>query len=353
MNMTKHRTWALALLAFLAVFLLANFVIWKSFTADMLNAGEYVTPDLVRLSYLSGSTIRRKAGCTLPKQHIESAQFSGQRVDVLTVGDSFSNKKEVGPNQLYQDWLATERSLTVMNARPLGGLDEVETVIALLNSGYLDRVRPRAVILETAERYCIGRYAGDLDFGLTRPRRELEAEYGKPEAEPGLPVPGFVNMSNVKFLANSVLYKFSANAFFSQVYAKDLVAPFFSVPRDRRLLFFREELSSIPFATEHSVGLLNENLNELAQRLKKKGITLYFMPAANKYTIYSGYLADPAHPKSVFFELLRGLPKRYVFVDTKAILQEEVKKGEKDVYYPDDTHWSWKAAKKIAESMKF
>lgn len=353
MNMTKHRTWAFAFLAVLAVFLAANFVIWKSFTADMLNAGEYVTPDLVRLAYVSGSTLRRKAGCTLPKRHIESAEFSGQRVDVLTIGDSFSNKGEVGPNQLYQDWLATEHNLTVMNVRPLNGLDEFETLIVLLNSGYLDLVRPHAVILETAERYCIGRYTGGVDFGLTKPRGEIEEQYGRPEGKHSLPVMSFVNMSNVKFLANSILYKFSANAFFSQVYIKDLSAPFFSVPRARRLLFFREELSSIPFATARSVGVLNENLNVLAQRMKKKGITLYFMPAANKYTIYSDYIVDNPYPRSVFFELLRGLPKHYVFVDTKAILLEEVKKGEQDVYYPDDTHWSWKASKKIAESMKF
>ena len=55
----------------------------------------------------------------------------------------------------------------------------------------------------------------------------------------------------------------------------------------------------------------------------------------------------------MFFELLREQPKEYVFVDTKKLLTEEVNKGEKDVYYADDTHWSWKASKKIAESMKF
>jgi hypothetical protein len=53
----------------------------------------------------------------------------------------------------------------------------------------------------------------------------------------------------------------------------------------------------------------------------------------------------------LFFELLRPQLKEYRFIDTKKLLVEEVNKGEKDVYYSDDTHWSWKAAKKIAENM--
>jgi hypothetical protein len=77
------------------------------------------------------------------------------------------------------------------------------------------------------------------------------------------------------------------------------------------------------------------------------------MPPADKYTIYSEYIANNPYPPSTFFELLRPLPKKYIFVDTKAVLSQAVKNGEKDIYYSDDTHWSWKASKLIAESMRF
>jgi hypothetical protein len=270
------------------------------------------------------------------------------------VGDSFSNMKALGKDTMYQDWLATLHDLSVMNVPPIEGpADEVGTLIVLLNSGYLDRVRPRAVILECVERHCIDSLSGTLDFTLNKDQADLERALKRPEWNMTPPTVGFVNTSNFKFLRNLVLYRFSPHAFFSQVYMKNLSRSLFSVPRDKRLLFFDEDLTSIPLATAGTVAALNNNLNTLAAKLKKRNITLYFLPAPNKYTIYSDYIIDNPYPKSVFFELLRGLPKNYVFVDTKTMLAEEVKKGEKDVYFPDETHWSCKAAKKIAESMKF
>jgi hypothetical protein len=99
--------------------------------------------------------------------------------------------------------------------------------------------------------------------------------------------------------------------------------------------------------------MLNANLNTIAKRFREKGITLYFMPAADKYTMYSRYILNNPYPESVFFELLRKEPRDYVLVDTKNLLNELIEKGEQDVYYSDDTHWSWKASRKIAESMRF
>jgi hypothetical protein len=351
--MAKHKTWALAFVAVFASFLALNFVISRCFTAEMLNAGEYYTPDLVRLGYIVGSTMRRKPECTLPRRHVHSAQYAGQHVDVVTVGDSFSNMKDIGRDTLYQDWLATVHGLTVVNVPPFTGLNELKTVIVLLNSGYFDRVRPRFIILECVERHCINDLSGNIDFTLTENSAEVEKELKRPEWDLTPPTVGFVNTSNFKFLANLVLYHFSPNAFFSQVYVKKLSASLFSVPRDKRLLFFFEDLTSIPLANDRSVRTLNDNLNTLALKLKRKKISLYFVPAPNKYTIYSDYIVHNPYPKSVFFELLRPLPKHYLFVDTKTMLAEEVKKGEKDVYFADETHWSCKASKKIAESMKF
>jgi hypothetical protein len=51
--------------------------------------------------------------------------------------------------------------------------------------------------------------------------------------------------------------------------------------------------------------------------------------------------------------VLRPLPRRYTLIDTKAILAEELRKGVKDVYYADDTHWSWKASEAIFKVVTF
>jgi hypothetical protein len=80
------------------------------------------------------------------------------------------------------------------------------------------------------------------------------------------------------------------------------------------------------------------------------------MPAVDKYELYRDLVveADSARaPRSVFFQELRKLPKIYRFIDTKALLEEELKHGELDIYYADDSHWSWKAPQKIFETERF
>ena len=48
---------------------------------------------------------------------------------------------------------------------------------------------------------------------------------------------------------------------------------------------------------------------------------------------------------------MESLPKDYVFINTKKILLDELERGEKDVFFKDDTHWSWKASKAIFEKV--
>lgn len=77
------------------------------------------------------------------------------------------------------------------------------------------------------------------------------------------------------------------------------------------------------------------------------------MPAVDKYNLYSPYIVSNKYPQSIFFEYLETLPKNYVFINTKKILLEELKKGEKDIFYADDTHWSYKANDIIINDIEF
>jgi hypothetical protein len=73
------------------------------------------------------------------------------------------------------------------------------------------------------------------------------------------------------------------------------------------------------------------------------------MPAVNKYDLYSDYISDNRQPNDPFFGTIRPLEKNYLFVDTKDILEKELIKGELDIFYSDDTHWSFKASKAIVQ----
>jgi hypothetical protein len=351
--MNAYKKWSVLLIAALALLIIVNFMIWKFFTEDILSSEKYCNGGLDRMAYVTGSKHYRKYESTLPRKHIENADYTGQHVDIVTLGDSFSNAKN-GKDPFYQDWIASQHDLDVLNVQPLRGKTQFETTIVLLNSGYLAKVRPRFLILESVERFCCTTdLSRNVDFHATMTLEAVEQYYRDAKCISNYPKINFINTGNSKLVLNTILYKFSDHAFYSHVYARDLTTALFSVKNDHRLLFLDEDVKNIQAANEQTVIKLNKNLNVLASLLAKQGITLYFMPVADKYNIYRDYIINNPYPKSTFFELIRPLPKKYIFIDTKAILSQAIMDGEKDIYYADDTHWSWRGVKKIAQNMRF
>jgi hypothetical protein len=143
------------------------------------------------------------------------------------------------------------------------------------------------------------------------------------------------------------MYNFSDNAFGSHVFQRDLDRPLFSVAKARRLLFYDFDIYVLSFTTPEIIAQINDNMNRVADLLEKKGIGLIFMPVVSKYDLYSEFITGNPYPKSTFFEALRPLPKKYTFIDTKSPLLEEVRRGEKDIFFADDTHWTWKASDRV------
>ena len=161
------------------------------------------------------------------------------------------------------------------------------------------------------------------------------------------------NNKNFKAFKNNIKFRFNIYGKYSGVYLSELNQNFFTSKDNNSLLFFHEDIQNIVKTNKNTVKKLNQNLNQLAKILKKKNIKLYFMPVVDKYNLYSKYIVNNPYPKSQFFELLRELPKEYEFIDTKKILREELEKGVKDLYYSDDTHWSYKASEAIVKKVRF
>jgi hypothetical protein len=348
-----YRTWTYRFLGVLIAFVAVNSIIWLLFTRQLLEFSDYYNGGLDRMGYVLGSKDLRRPLSTLPRKAIENADYQDQHIDLVTIGDSFLNVRDNGRDPLVQDWVATVHGLAVLNVQRMIGVNLYQSVVLLSNSGFLDRVKPRYLLLETVERDCVIDYFRDMDLKLTRPLADVEMYLRSARYQFNWPKVGFINTGNFKFLYTNLLRRYSDHAFTSKVYTRQLSEPLFSVRNERLLLFYADDLNHIPAATEASVALMNDHMNALADLLAGKGVRLYFMPAADKYDIYSSLIVDNPYPPSRFFELLRPLQKRYTLIDTKAILQAMVARGEKDVYYADDTHWSWKAAKEIAEDISF
>ena len=73
------------------------------------------------------------------------------------------------------------------------------------------------------------------------------------------------------------------------------------------------------------------------------------MPVVDKYDLYSPFIKEKQYEASQFFELLRPLEKDYVFIDSKAKLEPLVQEGQKDIFYVDDTHWTYRAAEAVLD----
>jgi len=336
-----------------------NLLTWNLFTARLINDVDCPGGDLTRMAYISGSKTCRQYENDLPLKHIKHDKFLGQKVDMLIIGDSFSYGGGGGKNSYYQDYIASINNFSVFHIPQYKGLDKIRTISILNNNGYLDKIKPRFVLIEYSEKFCFTDFSDKINFDESISEKELEGyetiKYDQKTdlVDNKLIRLDFFSNANYKLVRNRILYHLSDNAYFSQVYKAKLDRQFFSAKNADVLLFFDADIKNRKKYNVDNITKLNDCLNVLSERLAAKGIRLYFMPCVDKYNLYSKYIIGNRYPESNFFEELRKFPKRYEFIDTKEILRKELENGVMDLYYADDTHWSWKASKKVFETVAF
>jgi hypothetical protein len=357
--MRRNRRFFITLATCGAVFVLVNLLIWKQWT-EVLLSPRYEGGDLSRLGLISGVKKIRKTYDDLPVRHVEMKAYRGEKVDMITIGDSFSVGGGEGRNKYYQDYIATNNDMSVLNIPTykfkfmVFNAMPVSTLAALFNAGWLDRIRPRYVLIETAERYAIPRLVTHFDLNVQVKQEELERYFSSVSLGGSLNQDiSFINEGNFKFLYYSLMYKFSEHAFRRLVVKTQLKKPMFSGKQGDLLLFHGDDIQQSSLATRQNIQIANDNLNALARLLRTKGITLVFMPVVDKLNLYRSFVKNDAYPRSIFFEELRKLPKEYLFIDTKAILTTAIEEGELDLFHQDDTHWTWKASQRIFSSVRF
>ena len=354
----------------LIAFVIFNAAVWYGWTKEITdpnrNAG-----DLLRIGYIRGHIANRYPGAVLLHNHLEMMDYNGkQAVDMVTVGDSYSQGGGGGFNRYYQDYIATYWHLNVLNINPdvIGGsnLDSapIVTLSKLITSGYLDIIKPKYLLLESSERLAVQRFTYFFDLKDTATITDITKEFihtntklethknfaNKIRSSNDVDL-HFINDGNFKFIFNNIEYLFSDKALGSKVVVTQLNKCLFTGLNCNTLIFYKDDIKNAKLATPENIAEVNRNLNNLAYILRSKGITLIFMPVVNKLTLYQPFIKHDNYPHSQFFEELRKLPKSYQFIDTKKMLSSELKNGEKDLFHEDDTHWSWKASKAIFGSI--
>jgi len=336
------------------IFVFYHFLVWTFWTSQIFDRKDGLfVGDLGRLSYQIDSLQPRKIEFTLPKKHLNNTNWNEQNIDIMTVGDSFSNGGGGGINSYYQDHIASKYNINILNLHPLTPeVNPIDLLIYLYNTKWLHTNTPKAILIEIVERQALDYFAKDFDWSQDNLKIDsIVAD--SPKKEQHTQPLGFINNANYKIIYYTLKYKKKIDAN-KGAYLFNLNKELFNAKSfSNKLLVYDGDINNITSKDDKRVEKLNNNLNKLAVLLNEIGVELFFMPVVDKYDLYYNYISNNPYEKNHFFDILRVLDKQYTMIDTKNILNNLIIDNIKDIYYADDTHWSYKASEAIVEDKSF
>jgi|GEM_PF-170464 len=368
---------------FLALFtIIFHMLMYYLYVGRVFPKNSTIVGDLARMSYSIDILTNKQNKLNLEKKHIKFNEYTGEKVELITIGDSFSDGAGGGLNPYYQDYIASIYNKSVLDIKVFkNNKNYIESIYSLLNSGKLEDMGVKYVLIESSQRSSLERFTienintnlKDINEFLTLISNNKNHKINnlisnKIEedstswkyilnnvlAKPSNNEVSIINNLNLNAFLYNLRFKIKGyGAISPQVYRERLNKDMFSAKISNELLFYHKDLKNLKLETKDSIELLNKNFNLLADELSKKGIKLIFMPAVDKYNLYRPYIVSNTYKESIFFEYLETLPKKYIFINTKGILSKELEKGVKDIYHVDDTHWSYKASETIVKSEIF
>jgi hypothetical protein len=210
----------------------------------------------------------------------------------------------------------------------------------LINNGFLERLSPKWVIVESSERSFADRLLS-LNLSDNVPLKEMLAYY---------------KMDTVKPIAKKqpLLYE-TLNLFRLRLHYKNLVKSakltdsLFSV-RDNSLFFYQYDLRRTNISDNESEAI-HATIDALKQKLSSKGIKLIYVVAADKYDLYEPFIKNNPYPVNHTLDHFLSLDSTTYFINTKTLLQPLLKAGVKDVYMANDSHWSYIASETLAKKI--
>ncbi|MGJ0378309.1 hypothetical protein [Aliarcobacter cryaerophilus] len=358
--MSKFKKITFLWLLFISIFLIFNFLIFFNYTSKVYpDTADTTIGDLARMSYMVDIIQERENITDLEKLHLYQNQYNYENIDMVTIGDSFSNGGAGGKNRYYQDYISTIYNKKVLNLNIQNYKNYLEIIAFFANSGYLEKIGVKYVLIESVQREALVRFArSDLNLSIKKDKN-LENIFGHAIETNNIEKlhnlkPSIINNLNLNaFIYNIKYYIKGYGKLNSSVYIEKLNKDLFTSKSSSKLAFYHEDIKKLSLETKENIELLNHNFNNLADILESKGIKLIFMPAVDKYNLYRPYIISNNYIESIFFEYLSTLDKKYIFINTKEILSKNLENSERDIFYADDTHWSYKASNNIIESDAF
>ena len=248
-------------------------------------------------------------------------------VNVLTVGDSFSQQGNIG----YQNYMPGD-GIAVANCKRSLYENPIQYACNILDWGVVDSTNIDVLVVEVVERDLALRIS---DF------KESRVEVPEPESDLGKEKHNANEWSLLR-ARDFVLYRFAGR---SPVYVLDLKKDFFSSSEPNKLYFYCGDINNGLTIDEAVIPKVKDVFDLLTRKAHERGIQLMLMVAVDKYDLYQDYITDnPYPPKRVNEDV------REIFGDISEVmlckysLQPLLDKGEKDVFLFDNTHWSYKGS---------
>ncbi len=239
----NYKKFALFFLFFLISFVTINFLVWNLATKHILaRNSNYVTGDLARIGYITNLLHKRKNDTNLTRQHFEINDYNFQKLEMITLGDSFSNGAGGGLNRYYQDYIATYQNFNILNIKNYQQFNNMNTILVLLNSGFLKKAGVKYVLYESTQRKVVDRLTMNIKFDTNTTISDINKYYNfgentKSQSSLKIPKQSFINNGNFKYILYNLLYNFSSNAFISKTYVTTINKNLFSIKPYNKFLF--------------------------------------------------------------------------------------------------------------------
>lgn len=329
-------------------FMTLNLVLWHGFIKN-----GFMHRDFNRMGYFID--IKSKTPeAHYSKHHIELRDYLKaeikEPIDIITIGDSFLNG---GGNGYCQDYLTDKYGMRVLNVQG----EFLEIIAAMKTSDWLNELMPKAIVVESVGRAVQWRLGRTELVPRKISRQDIEASVLRENVtsrriSSGI-FPPVMTKACFVFLHNQLPRLYSTGERLTpEIYIADLNRNLFSnTKHENTLLFLGEDLNYLGGSV--NAEMINKNMNTASKILNDRNIKLIFMPCVDKYDLYYSYIKDKkGRPENPMFEKIRNVSgKEYIFIDTKAILREALARGEKDLYWLGDTHWSWKGFELVCDEL--
>jgi hypothetical protein len=270
--------------------------------------------------------------------------------DVVVLGDSFSAnlRGQTDAGAFWPNYLAQRTGLSTVVVTRFD-----MTLADLLRHPVFLRTPPRVLILETVERYLIRDFVHEADQRVGRSEGHCGVEVHR---LPALPAFRALNTTPVPWVRDTrpeVNFDQAANFLWKTVLRNGLGyeptrvlrlaltrSDMFSSRRSDQLLVYDDELRKMRIVTTEALDQAYCALIDAQNRIQRNGHTRFlFMSAPDKATAYADYLTDAElrhiSPLPEFYR--RSGLKQVALVER---LRQAIRCGAKDIYMPNDTHWS-------------